>query len=352
MTRASAPGQTRAEAPASTRRGEVAPDSSSDRLSRASVIEARGVWRYFGDRPVLRDLSLDLGPGEIHALLGPNGAGKTTLVRILAGLLTPSSGAVKITGIDASGGSRSLRQRLGLIPSGDRTFYLRLTGTENLVFFARLHGMRRKVARGRARKVLEEVGLEEAADVPVGIYSHGMQKRLSVARALLTAPAVLIVDEATHDLDPVGARTTRDLVRELAERGTAAVWATQRLDEIRGFADGVTLLDHGETCFQGTVPELMTHAVPRRYLLRLRNGRPTREDLGPALAPILGDQAVISAASDDDAAEYYTLTLAEGVVLGDALASLTGAGVDVLACREERSEIEEAFLSLTGRPQS
>jgi ABC-2 type transport system ATP-binding protein len=316
------------------------------------VIEARGVWRYYGDKPVLRDLSLELGPGEVHALLGPNGAGKTTLVRILTGLLVPTKGVVRVTGIDASRGSRKLRQRLGLIPSGDRTFYLRLSGLENLLFFARLHGMRRRDARGRALAVLREVGLVEAAGVPVGVYSHGMQKRLSVARALLTSPAVLVVDEATHDLDPTGARTTRDLVRDLAERGTAVVWATQRLDEIRGFADGVTLLDRGETCFQGTVPELMAHAVPRRYLLRLSNGRPRGADIGPDLRTVLAGKAQISGDSDDPAAEYYTLTLAEGVVLGEVLASLTGAGVDVLACREERSEIEEAFLSLTGRPPS
>ena len=283
--------------------------------------------------------------------MGPNGAGKTTFVRILAGLLTPTKGQVRITGIDASAGSRRLRQRLGLIPSGDRSFYLRLTGLDNLVFFARLQGMRRKAARARALAVLDEVGLAEAAGVPVGIYSHGMQKRLSVARALLTEPAVLIVDEATHDLDPVGARTTRDLVRDLARQGTAVVWATQRIDEIRGFADAVTLLDRGETCFQGTVAELMAHAVPRRYLLRLRNGRPTEEDLRPALARILADKATISSASDEDT-EYYTLTLADGIVLGDALASLTDAGIDVIACREERSEIEEAFLSLTGESRS
>jgi ABC-2 type transport system ATP-binding protein len=352
MIRASARAPIRIRASVRRRSGDIRPDAASERSSRASVIEAREVWRYFGERPVLRDLSLNLGRGDVHALLGPNGAGKTTLVRILAGLLAPSAGGVRITGIDANAGSRQLRQRLGLIPSGDRTFYLRLSGMENLLFYARLQGIRRrKEARAKAEAVLGEVGLEEAADEPVGVYSHGMQKRLSVARALLTDPAVMIVDEATHDLDPAAARTTRDLVRDLATGGTAVVWATQRIDEIRGFADAVTLLDRGETCFQGTVPELMTHAVPRRYLVRLRNGRPGAEDLDRALTAILGDRAVISAASDDDS-EYFTLTLSEGVVLGDALASLTGSGVDVLACREERSEIEEAFLSLTGRPSS
>ena len=321
----------------------VTPDSAG----RVSVLEARGISRRFGDRTVLRDVSLELVASDIHALLGPNGAGKTTFLRIVAGLLLPSEGVIRATGMDVRAGTRELRQRLGLIPAGDRSFYLRLSGLENLVFFGRLHGLRRKGARARAYEVLEEVGLTEHARVPVGVYSHGMQKRLSVARALLMRPRLLLVDEATHDLDPTGARTTRELIGGLAERGTAVLWATQRLDEIRGFANGVTLLDRGELRFQGSVPDLMSHAIPRRYLVRVRNGRPRGEDLRPALESTLGDRAVVTWAGDDDT-EHYTLTLAEGVVLGEALASLTAAQIEVLACREERSEIEEAFLSLTG----
>jgi ABC-2 type transport system ATP-binding protein len=317
---------------------------------RASVIEARGVSRRFGDRVALRDVSLELREGEIHALLGPNGAGKTTFIRIFAGLLAPSSGTIRVMGVDLGGQSRALRQQLGLVPSGDRSFYLRLSGIENLVFFARLHGMRRKQALARAQELLEQVGLSDSARVAVGVYSHGMQKRLSVARALLTEPRLLLIDEATHDLDPLAARRTRELVKELADRGTAVVWATQRLDEIRGFADGVTLIDQGEIRFRGTVPELMSHAVPRRYLLRVRNGSSDGHALRSRLQDILTGMAEISDTADDDA-EHFTVTLGRGVVLGQALASLTSARVDVLACREERSEIEEAFLSLTGKSE-
>jgi ABC-2 type transport system ATP-binding protein len=316
-------------------------------VSRASILEARGVSRSFGERWALRDVSLDLEAGRIHALLGPNGAGKTTFIRIFSGLLTATSGDVRILGDEVRGGSRELRRHLGLVPSGDRSFYLRLSGLENLVFFGRLHGMRRKAAVARAHAVLAEVGLNEATRIPVGAYSHGMQKRLSIGRALLTAPALLLVDEATHDLDPRGAHEARELVRELAGAGTAVIWATQRLDEIRGFADGVTLLDRGQVRFSGTVPELMAHAVPRRYLLRVRNGQPDGRGLHTRLERILHGRAVVAAATGDDA-EHYVVTLAQDVVLGEALASITEANIDVLACREERSEIEEAFLSLTG----
>jgi ABC-2 type transport system ATP-binding protein len=288
-------------------------------------------------------VTLVAGRGDVHALLGPNGAGKTTLLRILSGLIAPTSGVVRVLGLDVH--TRTLRHAVGLVPSGDRSFYLRISGLENLVFFGRLHGLSRKRAIARARDVLEAVGLNDAADQRVGVYSHGMQKRLSVARALLAEPSVLLVDEATHDLDPEGGRRIRELIAALAARGSTVLWATQRIDEIRGFAASVTLLHRGRVRFSGTVPELMAHAAPQSYLVRLRNGVAGRDALQQVLDRTLHGKAQIATADD---AEHYRLGLADGVVLGDALASLTLEGVQVLACREERSEIEEAFLALTG----
>jgi ABC-type multidrug transport system ATPase subunit len=317
------------------------------RVGSLEGVEAMEVTRRFGTKVVLSDVSLSVARGQIQALLGPNGAGKTTLLRILTGLLEPSEGSVRVLGVDTVGSPRGLRQLIGLVPSGDRSFYLRITGLENLVFFARLHGMRRREAVARAGTVLEEVGLASAARTRVGHYSHGMQKRLSVARALLTEPPILLVDEATHDLDPDGALRVRDLVGAAAARGAAVVWATQRLDEIRGLAHGVTLLSEGKVRFSGSVAELMEHAEPRRYLVRLRNGRPADYLLESAGRTALGGLGSIRAAGDGFG-EHYLLSLADGTVLGDALAALTEADISVLACREERSEIEEAFLSLTG----
>jgi ABC-2 type transport system ATP-binding protein len=308
----------------------------------APSIVVRDVSRRFGARHALKGVSLQIVPGTVHALLGPNGAGKTTLLRILTGLLKPGAGEVSILGEEL--GSRTLQSRIGFIPAGDRSFYLRISGRENLAFFARLHGIGRRDAFERADRALTSVGLGDAARLRVGAYSHGMQKRLSIARALLTEPEVLLVDEATHDLDPRGALIVRELVTELASRGAAVLWTTQRLDEIRGFADRVTLLREGETCFSGTVPELMAYAIPRRYLLRIRNGTPNSPMLGAKLQEALGARGTIA---PDGGAEHFVLALADDAVLGDAIASLTHRDVDVLACREERSEIEEAFLHLT-----
>ncbi|MEA2492957.1 MAG: type transport system ATP-binding protein, partial [Thermoleophilaceae bacterium] len=222
-----------------------------------SAVDVRGVSRAFGSKLALQGVELRVAPGEIHALLGPNGAGKTTLLRLLTGLVHPTSGSVHVLGRDVARDTDFLRHRVALIPSGDRSFYLRLSGLENLLFFARMHAVRKRDAITRAMAVLDDVGLLDAAKVPVGQYSHGMHKRLSVARALLMGPSLLLVDEATHDLDPEGARRVRGLITKLADQGTGVLWTTQRVDEIRGFADEVTLLDHGQVLFSGSIPALM-----------------------------------------------------------------------------------------------
>jgi ABC-type multidrug transport system ATPase subunit len=308
------------------------------------VIEAREVTRRFGGQAALDDVSLSVGQGEIHALLGPNGAGKTTLLRILAGLTTPSDGQVEVLGSDASRAARSLRAQIGLVPSGDRTLYLRISGLENLTFFARLHGMRRRQARARAEELLDYVGLSGAARRPVGTYSHGMQKRLSVARALLTAPPVLLVDEATHDLDPTAASDVRELVAELARAGAAVVWATQRIDEIRGFADRVTLLGDGEVRFTGSVPALIATTDARSFVLQLRHngfGDATRR-----VSRMVSEHWTI-ARLDDGETDHYLLSLDDHSVLGDAIGALQATGISVVTCHRERSEIEEAFVTLS-----
>lgn len=305
----------------------------------APALEATRVGRRFGDRVALDDVSIAVAPGEIHALLGPNGAGKTTLMRLFSGLVAPTAGSARVLGLDASRTTLAARRWSGLVPSGDRSFYLRLSGLENLLFFARLGGLRRRAARDRALAALDRVDLLDAARAPVGAYSHGMQKRLSLARALLGEPRVLLVDEATHDLDPEAAANVRAIAERVARDGAAVLWATQRIDEVRGFADRVTLLRGGRVRFAGSVAALIAAAEARRFVLRLGRA-PDAPDL--ALATALGDGAALERLDDD----HWLLALRGGTVLGEAVAALATAGVPVHACHRERSEIEAAFVAL------
>jgi ABC-2 type transport system ATP-binding protein len=316
---------------------------------RPLAVEARDVVRHFGETRALDGVSLEVREGEIHALLGPNGAGKTTLLRSLTGLVEPSAGTIRLRGIPSDElGYRAYRKLFGFVPSGDRSFYLRISGLENLVFFGRLYGFRKRKALTRAWECLRAVGLEDVASTRVGLYSHGMQKRLSVARGLLTDPVVLFVDEATHDLDPEGARRVQDLVTDDARRGTAVVWATQRLDEIRGFADQVSVLDHGRVRFLGTVPQLMAISEVRRYVLQLGSRQATGATLVSAANEALSSMATVSLMEDSHGTNCL-LEMEDGTILGDAISALTAAGIRVLACREDRSGIETAFLHLTTR---
>jgi ABC-type multidrug transport system ATPase subunit len=306
------------------------------------AIEVDGLYRAFGEIEALRGIDLGVESGEIHGLLGANGAGKTTLMRILCGLVDPTEGSAYVLDRRA-GRSRELRELIGFVPSGDRSFYLRLSGLENLAFFARLYGMRRPAARARAIELLQAVALGDAAKRPVNTYSHGMQKRLSFARALINDPAILLVDEATHDLDPVAAQQVRALTVERARAGAAVVWATQRIEELTGFAQRVTVLDRGKVRFAGSVAALTAAGGGDRHLVRL--GAATTAPTA-ALDAALGESGRLQVAPGEDAS-HVLLTLAPGVSLGVALTAVIGAGAEVLSCQDERPPIERAFLAVT-----
>ena len=312
-----------------------------------TAVDVRNVSRRFRKRLALDSVSLQVQRGEIHALLGPNGAGKTTMLRILVGLLDPDEGQIDVLGRSWNDLThREGRRLFGLIPSGDRSFYLRLSALENLVFFARLYGLSRRQAVERARWCLDAVGLQNEEKTRVGVFSHGMQKRLSVARALLVDPPVLFVDEATHDLDPAGARRIQGLVADAARNGAGVIWTTQRVDEIRGFARRVTVLDKGTVRFSGTVPQLMATVLTRGYVLQLRAGAGGTQDVLTAAQRAVGHMGTVRPI-DESGGGHYQLSLQDDAILGDAFASLTSSGIQILACREGRSEIEEALLQLT-----
>jgi ABC-2 type transport system ATP-binding protein len=157
---------------------------------------------------------------------------------------------------------------------------------------------------------------------------------------------VFLVDEATHNLDPEGARRVRELVRAVADQGAAVLWATQRVEEIRGFADSVMLLHQGTVRFTGTPAQLEALAAPRRFLLRIRNGEVSSGPMLASLESALAHRGSLSADGDVET-EHFVLTLGDGATLGEAVAAFVAANYQVLSCHETRSEIEEAFVTLT-----
>ena len=313
-------------------------------MTAVPVLEVDGLVRRFDTAVALDGVSLHVPAGRISALIGPNGAGKTTLLRTVTGLLDPDEGSVRVAGVDTREDPMAVRRLIGFVPSGDRTFYLRLSGLDNLTFFGRLYGLSRAQARGRALESMDAVNLGDAARRQVGLYSHGMSKRLSMARALLVQPRLLLVDEATHDLDPESAARVRTLVTDLASRDVGVLWTTQRLEELHGFASSVTVLTKGQQRFSGTVPELAARSRVRSYVLRLPGAGEQRVQ---ALDAALSASASLTTAPELGS-PHARLILSPDATLGEALSLLVASGAVVDGCAEEQSTIEAAFLSVTG----
>jgi ABC-2 type transport system ATP-binding protein len=204
--------------------------------------------RLFGPPvPALRGVTLQVAEREIVCLMGPNGSGKTTLLRILSGLLLPTAGRAEIAGMDVANTGARLRRDVALVVGDERSFHGDLTGRENLLFFASLHGLSASEARSRSARLLARLGLSDAADRRFVVYSRGMKQRLAIARGLLGRGRVLLLDEPTLGLDPLAARDLRQFLRDEVIKGegrTALVGSNDPV-EVRALADRVLYLEGG-----------------------------------------------------------------------------------------------------------
>lgn len=216
-------------------------------------------WRsvFLGRLPkkteALKDVTLNVDRGEIFGILGPNGAGKTTLMKILATLIIPDRGIGSILGYDLIRDSRHIRRMVGLVTMSERSFYWRLTGRQNLNFFAALHNLTGRKKRQRIQSLLELVGLEDKADSEVMKYSSGQKQRLALARALLSDAEILLMDEPTQSLDPLAAsafvRMTVDLLN--GKEGKTIIWSTHNLKEAEETCARIAILHKGSLITSG-----------------------------------------------------------------------------------------------------
>jgi ABC-2 type transport system ATP-binding protein len=215
-------------------------------MSEMAGIRMEGVTKRFGPVEALAGVDLEVSAGQVVALLGANGAGKSTLVRIVATTVIPDSGTVEVAGCDAVAHPADARARTGVVLNEERSFYWRLSGRDNLEFFAAFHGLGRRAARARATEALEAVDLVAVAERRVDRYSSGMRARLGLARGLLGRPSVLVLDEPTRSLDPTASIAMRRLVCELASaRHAAVLFVTHDLHEAAEVASAVVIMVRG-----------------------------------------------------------------------------------------------------------
>src|ERR671914_1382046 len=194
----------------------------------------------------VRGVSFEIREGELFGLLGPNGAGKTTTIKMLITLLIPTAGEARVLGYDVVKDAREVRKRIGYVFGGERGVYERLSGYDNLRYFAELYGVPGREQRGRIEELLELVGLKGREHERTEGYSRGMKQRLHIARGLLHDPQVVFLDEPTIGLDPVGARELRATIASLAAAGKTILLTTHYMFEADSLCDRIAVIAHGE----------------------------------------------------------------------------------------------------------
>ncbi len=209
----------------------------------------------------VRSISFTVNKGEIFGLLGQNGAGKTTTIKMLTTLLAPTSGVCKVFGYDSFGQEKQIRKRINFIFGGEMGVYRRLSGRDNLRYFANLYLLDTETRERRINEILELVELTDAADRLAETYSKGMIQRLQIARGLINDPEILFMDEPTVGLDPLGARMLRDIIRKLRDEGKTVLLTTHYLPEAEELCDRMVILDHGEIVARGTPAEIKGDAA-------------------------------------------------------------------------------------------
>ncbi|MCU0623290.1 MAG: ABC transporter ATP-binding protein [Gemmatimonadaceae bacterium] len=223
------------------------------------MIELRKLTKRYGDFTAVNAIDLTVPPGELFGFLGPNGAGKTTTLRLIAGILQPTSGTVHIGGVDLHANPRQAKAKLGFIP--DRPFiYEKLTGSEFLRFVAGLYGQDGPQVEHRGRELLALFDLDEWRDELVESYSHGMRQKLIIASAFIHRPAVIVVDEPHVGLDPKSMKILRELFREYVNRGHTIMMSTHTLEVAETMCDRIGIIAGGVIAACGTMQDLRAGA--------------------------------------------------------------------------------------------
>ena len=294
------------------------------------AIDIRGLRKEYGRKIALHGLDLVVQPGEVFGFLGPNGAGKTTTIKILLGLVAPTSGEARIFGKPA--GQAEARERVGYLPENFR-FHDWLTGSALLDFHARLAGLGVEERRKRIPRVLALVGLGSRGGDRIRSYSKGMTQRIGLAQAIIHEPQLLLLDEPTSALDPVGRREVRDLIRTLRERGMTIFLNSHLLSEVEMVCDRVAIVDRGRVVRSGQLVDLLGGVAELRITV-------DRID-----APLLELMTAFGAILD---VKDVTVTLAidEPRVAARLTQALVRGGYCVYAVVPTHQSLEDLFVSL------
>ena len=297
-----------------------------------------GLTRHFGEVVAVDHLTLEVHAGEVFGFLGHNGAGKTTTVRMLNGVLEPTSGTARVLGLAPLEQGPALRRRTGVLtetPSLDE----RLTARENLEIYAALYGVPRREIAARVKDLMEIFQLDGRADEKAGDYSKGMKQRLALARALIHRPELLFLDEPTSGLDPVATRLVHDMIRHLSHEEERTVFlCTHNLDEAQDLCDRVAVLEHGKLVALGT-PEELAGKLGHRQRLELKVARADEETALHLLAEAPG----VSAHRENGT---IVAAGAAWAAIPGLVTSLASAGVRIYRVAPQEASLEDTYFAL------
>ncbi|CAA9318948.1 MAG: Efflux ABC transporter, ATP-binding protein [uncultured Frankineae bacterium] len=307
------------------------------------AVETTGLVKRYGDTVALDGVDLQVARGSVLGLLGPNGAGKTTVVRILASLLRPDSGSARVCGLDTHRDAHRVRQLIGLTGQS-ASVDEGLTGEQNLRMIGRLLGLSRDQARHRARDLLDQAGLGEAAGRSAKTYSGGMRRRLDLAASLVHRPAVVFLDEPTTGLDPARRADTWAMVRTVVQQGSTVLLTTQYLEEADQLADDIVVIDAGRVAARGTPDELKRRLG--RQALDVRVVEPSRlDEAATRVARLVASQPRVDAATG-----RVSVTVPDGRAMPAIVRSLDEAGIGLGELTLRLPSLDDVFLDLVARP--
>ena len=289
------------------------------------------------DVVALDSVSMDIKEGEVHGLLGPNGAGKTTLVKVLSTVLLPTSGSASILGHDVVRETKAVRPLIGIVLGGDRGLYWRLSGRQNLEYWAALYNVPASTAKERIPKLLEMVGLTDRADYLVEGYSRGMRQRIHLARGLVGDVRVLFLDKPTAGMDPLASRDFRDLVGNLRSEGRTILLTTHDMAEAEAVCDRVTLIDKGKVIAVET-PRSLGRLIAGNERIDFEGGT---EGLTDTLRTLPGVASVNPLPDGGNRVELEGEAAAQGV-----LKVLVDDGVTAIST--SRPSLEEIYIRVIG----
>jgi ABC-2 type transport system ATP-binding protein len=330
--------------------GVASAESGGSRDERSAIqactldpaIRAADLTKEFGNRTAFRDLSFEVGAGEVFGFLGPNGAGKTTTVRVLGTLVQPTAGTAEVAGVPVSAeNGPELRGRIAVMPETPG-LYLRLTVYDNLEYFAGLYGMPRAARRKRIMDALDHVGMASRARDFAGRLSKGLRQRAGLARTLLSNPQVLFLDEPTSGLDPVATREVRELVEGLRARGVTVFLTTHRLEEAERLCDRIAIIN--TTLRVVGRPEEL-----RRQLfesaIEVRTAKPMTNP-----AAVFGAVPGVGSWAEEGGA--YRVSAADPAAVTPQLArAVVASGADVLRLAEVERSLEDVYLRLVSEDE-